>query len=83
MPGCRRAALLLVWLQQRLQLGSCSLTDVEKEYIAVPLANGARESLKFITSKPHVAGTPGDHEVNAEPRSCCKLQGWLVCVDNR
>lgn len=44
---------------------SCALTDVEKEYVAVPLASGARESLKYITSKPHVAGTPGDHEVNA------------------
>lgn len=52
-------ALLLVHVQRT----SCALTEVEKEFVAVPLASGARESLKFITSKPHVAGTPGDHEV--------------------
>lgn len=72
MPECRRAAtsrtpfLPALLLLTRVQLGSCALTELEKQYVAVPLASGARESLKFITSKPHVAGTPGDHEVNAQ-----------------
>lgn len=60
----RRLSSALLLLLTRVQLSSCALTELEKEYVAVPLASGARESLKFITSKPHVAGTPGDHEVN-------------------
>lgn len=40
-----------------------ALTDVESQFIEVPSAEGARESLRFITSKPHTAGTPGDLEV--------------------
>ena len=87
MPGFRRAAtpfrrllscsalsplLLFLLLLTRSQLTSCALTELEEEYVAVPLAGGARESLKFITSKPHVAGTPGDHEVK-------RAKGALLC----
>lgn len=42
---------------------SCTLTDLETKFLEVPSADGAREALKFLTSKPHVAGTPGDFEV--------------------
>lgn len=41
-----------------------ALTDIESQFIEVPSADGARESLRFITSKPHTAGTPGDLEVS-------------------
>lgn len=72
MPGFRRTVTpflglfscsAFVLLTRFFQRSSCALTELEEEYVAVPLASGARESLKFITSKPHVAGTPGDHEV--------------------
>lgn len=86
MPDFRRAtthsrrlssALLLLLLTRLSQLSSCALTELEKEYVAVPLASGARESLKFITSKPHVAGTPGDHEVNRAV-GICAYRGWFL-----
>ena len=35
-------------------------TPMEKRFLAVPSAESARASLKHITSRPHVAGTPGD-----------------------
>ena len=35
-------------------------SPIEKEFLAVPTAASARASLKHITSRPHVAGTPGD-----------------------
>ena len=54
---------LLVLLLLSVQRGFCALTDTEKDFIEVPSPDSARESLQFITSKPHVAGTPGDHEV--------------------
>ncbi|CAM9593134.1 unnamed protein product [Scytosiphon promiscuus] len=62
------AALLPLWTVQLLLLldfprGWCLLTDVERSFLEVPSPDGARESLKHITSKPHVAGTPGDHEM--------------------
>ena len=41
----------------------CALADTEKIFIEVPSPDSARESLRYITSKPHVAGTPGDYEV--------------------
>lgn len=56
--------VLVLLLLVHVQPSSCALTDTEKRYLKVPSADGARESLEFITSKPHVAGTPGDHEVN-------------------
>eukprot|EP00752_Nemacystus_decipiens_P007436 g6646.t1 len=61
-PSLRLVSVLLQLLTS-LELGSCALTELEEEYVAVPLASGARESLKYITSKPHVAGSPGDHEM--------------------
>lgn len=63
------SALLLLL---HVQPSSCALTDTEKVYLDVPSPNGARESLKYITSKPHVAGTPGDHEVNEHSST----EGW-------
>ncbi|CAM9175455.1 unnamed protein product [Choristocarpus tenellus] len=43
---------------------SCAtLTETESIFMGVPSPQSARESLKFITSKPHVAGTPGDYEM--------------------
>ena len=71
MAGFRRVpAPALLTLSALLLVGvgpsSCALTDVEKSFLKVPSADGAREALKFITSKPHVAGTPGDHEVSRQ-----------------
>ena len=43
--------------------GHCSLTEIESQFVDVPSPDEARISLKHITSKPHVAGTPGDLEV--------------------
>lgn len=73
MAGFRRVptpALLIssVLLLSGATPSSCALNDVEREFVKVPSPAGARESLKFITSKPHVAGTPGDHEVSAQTR---------------
>lgn len=45
------------------QRSFCALTDTERSFIEVPSPDSARESLQYITSKPHVAGTPGDYEV--------------------
>ena len=78
MPDFWRAAtpslLLFSALALMLMRVLGALTELEEEYVAVPLASGARKSLRFITSKPHVAGTPGDHEVKrakAEGSSSC------------
>ena len=40
---------------------AATVTPMEKEFLAVPTSNGARTSLEYITSRPHVAGTPGDY----------------------
>lgn len=40
-----------------------AVTRIEQLFLDVPAPESARESLQFITSKPHVAGTPGDYEV--------------------
>lgn len=65
LPNLWRASCspLLVLLLLAAQRGFCALTDIERDFIEVPSPDSARESLQFITSKPHVAGTPGDHEV--------------------
>eukprot|EP00467_Chlorarachnion_reptans_P007254 CAMPEP_0114496444 /NCGR_PEP_ID=MMETSP0109-20121206/5773_1 /TAXON_ID=29199 /ORGANISM="Chlorarachnion reptans, Strain CCCM449" /LENGTH=870 /DNA_ID=CAMNT_0001673717 /DNA_START=495 /DNA_END=3106 /DNA_ORIENTATION=+ len=39
------------------------LSPVEAAFKKLPDSLSARENLKFITSKPHVAGTPGDYEM--------------------
>ena len=38
-------------------------TTLEKQFMSVPSNVSARAHLKHITSKPHVAGTPGDYEM--------------------
>lgn len=76
---------LLLLLLLHVQPGSCALTDTEKKFVAIPSPDGAREALEFITSKPHVAGTPGDHEVSMvarrERQSCgvSVFNGGGVC----
>ena len=40
-----------------------TLTAEEEAFMAVPNNSSARTSLKYMTSKPHIAGTPGDHEM--------------------
>jgi len=39
------------------------LTPVESRFLSVPSNASARASLEYLTSKPHVAGTPGDYEM--------------------
>lgn len=59
LPLLLATLLLLVHTQP----SSCILSKLEKTFVDVPSAEGAREALQHITSKPHVAGTPGDLEV--------------------
>ena len=40
-----------------------SFTKDENEFLQFPSADSARKNLKYITSKPHVAGTVGDYEM--------------------
>lgn len=79
MAGFRRVPTsTLLFLSGLLLLGAkpgySALTDVEKEFVKVPSPDGARDSLKFITSKPHVAGTPGDHEVSRQTRTTSRFR---------
>ena len=37
-----------------------TVTPEERAFLSVPSASSARTSLQHITSRPHVAGTPGD-----------------------
>jgi N-acetylated-alpha-linked acidic dipeptidase len=46
-----------------LHFSEGTLSDYEKEFISIPDSNNAQENLKYITSKPHVAGTNGDLEM--------------------
>jgi N-acetylated-alpha-linked acidic dipeptidase len=39
---------------------SANLTPDEELFLSIPSASSARRNLKYITSKPHVAGTKGD-----------------------
>lgn len=47
----------------RSQALDAQLSSEETLFLSVPSNVSAREHLKYITSKPHVAGTPGDHEM--------------------
>jgi len=38
----------------------CTINDQEEIFLSAPNADSARQNLRFITSQPHVAGTPGD-----------------------
>lgn len=60
----RRMTALSPFILLVLRSSFGALTDIESQFIEVPSADGARESLRFITSKPHTAGTPGDLEVS-------------------
>lgn len=100
-PRCRRQtlpALLSLWSIHLLLLlhiprSRCFLTDLERRFLEVPSPEGARESLKHITSKPHVAGTPGDHEVKEEVEPGCpphvfvhmstRFVFWIMCPFRR
>lgn len=60
MTMLRAACCALVWLLFA-SLVSSSINDQEKVFLSAPNADSARQNLRFITSQPHVAGTPGDH----------------------
>lgn len=60
----RPAFFFLLSLACLIATSVVSLTDVERTFLDVPSADSARESLRFITSKPHTAGTAGDLEVS-------------------
>lgn len=62
--------MILVWLWVWVCLlpASCfgrtnKFSDDENLYMEVPHPDSARTSLRYITSKPHVAGTPGDADM--------------------
>lgn len=59
----RPAFFFLLSLACLIATSVVSLTDVERTFLDVPSADSARESLRFITSKPHTAGTAGDLEM--------------------
>jgi N-acetylated-alpha-linked acidic dipeptidase len=40
---------------------AAQISLVERDFLAVPTAASARANLMHITSRPHVAGTPGDY----------------------
>ena len=46
-----------------LDAPASGVTRTEAAFLAVPTNTSARASLEHITSKPHVAGTPGDHDM--------------------
>lgn len=50
-------------LQAASQAADAALSREEDVFLSVPTNGSARASLKHITSKPHVAGTPGDLEM--------------------
>ena len=57
------------------------LTPEEATFLAVPSNASARASLKFITSKPHVAGTAGDLEMAEFVKSSFQREGVDAVLD--
>ncbi|CAM9748772.1 unnamed protein product, partial [Phaeothamnion confervicola] len=43
-----------------IHYSDAALSEIEQQFVDVPGGMSARESLHYITSRPHVAGTPGD-----------------------
>ena len=58
-----------------------SASPAEKAFLAVPSAESARASLKHITSRPHVAGTPGDHAMAEFVRDTIRAAGIPAEID--
>ena len=56
-------------------------TTFEKAFLEVPSAASARANLKRITSKPHVAGTPGDHAMAVFVRDEIRKAGISADID--
>jgi len=56
-------------------------SPAEKAFLAVPSAESARASLKHITSRPHVAGTPGDHAMAEFVRDTIRAAGIPAEID--
>ena len=52
------------------------ISPIEAQFLKVPSNVSARSSLKHLTSKPHVAGTPGDHEMAVFMRDQLKEAGF-------
>jgi len=50
-------------LKAASQAADAAISKEEDIFLSVPTNGSARTSLKHITSKPHVAGTPGDLEM--------------------
>ena len=55
------SAILLLLLLPALT--SSKLTSLESAFLEIPTATSAKTSLNYITSKSHIAGSPGDHEM--------------------
>ena len=43
------------------EMARTQMSPLERDFLAVPTAASARANLMHITSRPHVAGTPGDY----------------------
>ena len=56
-------------------------TPDEKRFLAVPSAESSRSNLQHITSRPHVAGTPGDHAMAEFVRDTIRAQGIDAAID--
>ncbi|MGH9916264.1 MAG: PA domain-containing protein, partial [Pyrinomonadaceae bacterium] len=48
----------------------------EEKFSAIPTASSAREHLRYITSKPHIAGSPQDYQVAVYIRDQLRKYGW-------
>lgn len=46
---------------QHMSAADAATTPAERVFLNTPTAHSARANLKHITSRPHVAGTPGDY----------------------
>ena len=53
----------------------------ERTFLSVPNNDSARAHLHHITSKPHVAGTPGDHEMATYVRDTLRAAGIDAAID--
>ena len=66
---------------QKMAAAAAQVTPIEKAFMAVPSNESAYAHLKHITSKPHVAATPGDHEMAEYVRDLLDAAGFDAAID--
>ena len=57
-----------------VSIASAGLSSLTADFLRAPSPAGARESLAFITSRDHLAGSPGDYTMARYVRD--KLRGF-------